>query len=249
MPGYQPRSDEDRIVHVNHVSDDYFRTFGMQPAGGPRVHAARCRPMPSRSPIINEASARAYFGRRSPIGETIRFGPADGYQIVGHRPRFQAHERSRRCAAIRLPASLAATGYRRAHHAGRRVRPAEADPGARGNTRGSGDPLEHADLRHRRRAGSDRRHARQRAAAFDARHAPLRRWPWDWRRSGSTASELLGGPPTRPSSAFGSRSDRRARGSRGTSSAACCCRSASASPSACRWRWLRRERPEGCSSA
>ncbi len=82
VPGYQSRSDEDRIVHVNHVSDDYFRTFGMHLLAG-RAFTPRDAGHAVKVAVINEASARAYFGRRSPIGETIRFGPADSYQIVG----------------------------------------------------------------------------------------------------------------------------------------------------------------------
>ena len=33
--------------------------------------------------MINEAAEKAYFGGRSAVGETVRFGESDGYEIVG----------------------------------------------------------------------------------------------------------------------------------------------------------------------
>ncbi len=82
VAGFQPRSDTDRMVHLNHVSEDYFETFGIQVLGGrvPTVHDADGAPNVA---VINEAAARSYFGGRDPIGETLRFDDAEPYQVIG----------------------------------------------------------------------------------------------------------------------------------------------------------------------
>ncbi len=80
--GFEPRSDTDRLVHVNHVSEDYFETFGIQAIGGrgPLVHDEAGAP---RVVAVNEAAAKAFFAGRNPIGEEIRFGEAGAYRVVG----------------------------------------------------------------------------------------------------------------------------------------------------------------------
>jgi len=80
--GYHARSDEDRGVHVNHVSDDYFRTFGIQLLAG-RAFTPQDRSGTVRVALVNEATARAYFAGRSALGETLRFGDSAMYRIVG----------------------------------------------------------------------------------------------------------------------------------------------------------------------
>jgi putative ABC transport system permease protein len=80
--GYQARSDTDRLVHVNHVSEDYFETFGIPALGGrgPLVQDEAGAP---RVVAVNEAAARAFFAGRNPIGEEIGFGEAGTYRVVG----------------------------------------------------------------------------------------------------------------------------------------------------------------------
>lgn len=80
--GFQPRSDTDRLIHVNHVSEDYFETFGIQRIGGrgPLVQDQAGAP---RVVAVNEAAATAFFAGRNPIGEEIDFGEAGAYRVVG----------------------------------------------------------------------------------------------------------------------------------------------------------------------
>ena len=78
VPGTSVRGD----VRVNHVSEDYFQTFGValiagrsftrqDGAGGPRVV------------VLNETAARVAFPGRSPLGERVEFAGAGLYQVVG----------------------------------------------------------------------------------------------------------------------------------------------------------------------
>jgi predicted permease len=81
VPGFQPRGDKDRIVHVNHVSEDYFRVFGIRLLDGrlPR----RGDGSAARVVVLNEAAARFYFAGRSPIGTTVQFRNSEAYQVIG----------------------------------------------------------------------------------------------------------------------------------------------------------------------
>jgi predicted permease len=82
VAGYQPRGDTDRIVHVNHVSEDYFRNFGVGLLAG-REFTARDGASSARVAIVNQAAARAYFGERDPIGATLTFDRAGDYRVIG----------------------------------------------------------------------------------------------------------------------------------------------------------------------
>jgi predicted permease len=96
--GFQPRSDADRSVHVNHVSDDYFRTFGIQLRAG-RVFTPRDVHGAVKVAVLNEAAANTYFRGRDPIGETLEFGDSGAYQVVGvvrdHKHRSLREEAQR----------------------------------------------------------------------------------------------------------------------------------------------------------
>ena len=82
VAGYQPRDDRDRSVRLNHVSEDYFRTFGIAMIAG-RAFSPRDSAASPKVAVINEAAARDYFPGRSPIGEILDFGTAGKYEIVG----------------------------------------------------------------------------------------------------------------------------------------------------------------------
>jgi predicted permease len=70
------------IVHVGHVSDDYFATLD-QPLRG-RDFAARDRAAASRVAIVNEAMARQLWLGEEALGSRIRLGEAlTDYQVVG----------------------------------------------------------------------------------------------------------------------------------------------------------------------
>ena len=82
VAGYQPRDDRDRSVRLNHVSEDYFRTFGIAIIAG-RAFSPRDSAGSPKVAVINETAARDYFPGRSPIGEILDFGTAGKYEIVG----------------------------------------------------------------------------------------------------------------------------------------------------------------------
>ncbi len=93
VPGFEFRHDEDRMVHVNHVTEDFFRTFGMQLLAG-RAFTSQDNAGGVAVAIVNEATVRAYFSGGSngaqgsmpvsgAIGATLRFGDARAYQVVG----------------------------------------------------------------------------------------------------------------------------------------------------------------------
>jgi predicted permease len=82
VAGYQPRDDRDRAIRLNHVSEDYFRTFGIAIVAG-RAFTPRDAAGAQKVAVINEAAARDYFGARSPLGELLDFGKPGAFQIVG----------------------------------------------------------------------------------------------------------------------------------------------------------------------
>jgi predicted permease len=82
VAGYQPSGDKDRIVHLNHVSEDYFQTFGIALLAG-RALTALDAAGAAKVAVINETAAKRYFAGRDPIGEMLSFGEARDYQIVG----------------------------------------------------------------------------------------------------------------------------------------------------------------------
>jgi predicted permease len=82
VPGFEPRSQMDRTIHLNHVSEDYFRTFGIAIRAGRPLEASDSNSA-QKVAVVNEAAAAAYFGGRSPIGQILDFGNANVYQIVG----------------------------------------------------------------------------------------------------------------------------------------------------------------------
>jgi predicted permease len=97
--GVQPRDEADRIIHVNHVSEDYFRTFGIQLVRG-RTFSNTDQATAPRVVVLGEAAARWLFAGRDPVGQTIRLGAAQSYQVIG--VVRDARHRSVREAAARF---------------------------------------------------------------------------------------------------------------------------------------------------
>lgn len=77
-----PRDEPERRVRLNHVSEDYFETFGIRVLRG-RALAARDTAGAARVAVVNEAAVTAYFGGREPVGETLTLGDSSAYQVVG----------------------------------------------------------------------------------------------------------------------------------------------------------------------
>ena len=86
VPGFAPRADRDKEVHLAAVSPDYFETFGVGLLLG-RAFTTHDNAAASKAAIFNETAARFYFGNANPIGKKARFAnypsPDLVYEIVG----------------------------------------------------------------------------------------------------------------------------------------------------------------------
>ena len=86
--GYIPRSPKDTVVFFNAVSPGYFAAM-RTPLRLGRDFSERDDLTGPRVIIINESSARHFFGESSPIGKTIglprpgKRGERDDYEIIG----------------------------------------------------------------------------------------------------------------------------------------------------------------------
>ena len=85
VTGAPPMSDEQRYVHVNYITPDYFATLRIPLRDG-RHFTSADRAGSRRVAILNQTAARAYFGAASPIGRRVAFPGqpvADEYEVVG----------------------------------------------------------------------------------------------------------------------------------------------------------------------
>ena len=86
MRGYQPARPGENTIRVNHVSEGYFETLGIELLRG-RLLTSRDVEDALKVALINETAARLYFAGRDPIGLPLAFprsGAADNtYRFVG----------------------------------------------------------------------------------------------------------------------------------------------------------------------
>jgi predicted permease len=78
VPGMNSRTD----VRLNHVSEDYFQTFGIALMAG-RSFTRQDAAGGLKVVVLNETAARVAFPGRSPLGERVELGGAGLYQVVG----------------------------------------------------------------------------------------------------------------------------------------------------------------------
>jgi ABC-type antimicrobial peptide transport system permease subunit len=78
VPGTTSRGD----VRLNHVSPDYFQTFGIALIAGASFTRQDVATRP-RVVVLNETAARVAFSGRSPLGERVELAGAGLYQVVG----------------------------------------------------------------------------------------------------------------------------------------------------------------------
>jgi predicted permease len=83
MP-HLPATPEARGVWVNIVSPDYFQTMGVRLLSG-RVFTPQDAAGSGRVAVINERTARQYFGGANPVGRSISFmsAPNETIRVVG----------------------------------------------------------------------------------------------------------------------------------------------------------------------
>jgi predicted permease len=73
VPGFRPDGGMAQLMTQNHVSEDYFETFGIPLVAGRTFRPADSKDAP-QVVIVNEAAARFYFDGRNPIGATVELG-------------------------------------------------------------------------------------------------------------------------------------------------------------------------------
>ena len=81
-PGFQARSDQDRSVGLNTVSEDYFTTLGTPLVAG-RDFTASDRVGAPNVALLNESARRRFFSGRNPIGAVVKLMGRPQYRIVG----------------------------------------------------------------------------------------------------------------------------------------------------------------------
>jgi predicted permease len=72
VPGFMPRTDADKLIHIAAVSPEYFDTLGVPMLLGRRFTAGDHGGAPKVA-ILNETAARFYFRNANPIGQKVRF--------------------------------------------------------------------------------------------------------------------------------------------------------------------------------
>ncbi|HSK11155.1 MAG TPA: ABC transporter permease, partial [Vicinamibacterales bacterium] len=71
IPGDPPLPERERITNINHVTPDWFATYGTRLLGGRDV-SGRDRQGAPPVALVNETFARKFLGGGSPIGRTVR---------------------------------------------------------------------------------------------------------------------------------------------------------------------------------
>jgi predicted permease len=72
VPGFVPRSEIDKQIHLAAISPDYFDTLGVPLLLGRRFGSRDSGNAPKVA-ILNGSAARFYFGEATPIGRKVRF--------------------------------------------------------------------------------------------------------------------------------------------------------------------------------
>ena len=79
--GYQPASEQDSLIHFDHISEGYFETLGIPMLHG-RLFTSQDTEGAPRVAVINEAAARKFFAGRDAVGQVLAFDKVE-YRIVG----------------------------------------------------------------------------------------------------------------------------------------------------------------------
>jgi putative ABC transport system permease protein len=86
VDGYEPENAQGALVWFNEVSDGYFATMDIRLLSG-RDFDARDVPTSSRVAIVDELTAKKFFGTESPIGRQFRTKSGDtfdpSYTVIG----------------------------------------------------------------------------------------------------------------------------------------------------------------------
>jgi predicted permease len=80
IPGFLPRAENDREVHLAAVSPGYFETYGIPLLLG-RTFTPRDDANAPKVAILNETASRCYFGDANPLGKKVRFAHYPGHDL------------------------------------------------------------------------------------------------------------------------------------------------------------------------
>ena len=72
VSGREPLSEDDRYIHVNHVTEGFFDALGIPVVAG-RAFTGQDRAGAPRVTILNRSAAEAYFAAQNPIGRRVSF--------------------------------------------------------------------------------------------------------------------------------------------------------------------------------
>ena len=81
-PGFQPRSDQEKSIGLNTVSEDYFGTMGTALLEG-RGFTGDDRSGTPNVALLNDSARRHFFGGRDPISSVVKLMGSRLYRIVG----------------------------------------------------------------------------------------------------------------------------------------------------------------------
>jgi predicted permease len=81
VPGFQPRTDQDRHISLNTVSEEHFTILGTPILRGRAFTESDNLAAPPVA-LLNESAARHFFAGRDPIGSMVKANDYP-YQIVG----------------------------------------------------------------------------------------------------------------------------------------------------------------------
>jgi len=85
VSGGPPLTEEQRYIHINHVTSGFFATLRIPLTAG-RYFTPADRAGAPRVAILNHSAARAYFGETNPIGRRVNFPGQrveDEFEVVG----------------------------------------------------------------------------------------------------------------------------------------------------------------------
>jgi predicted permease len=82
VEGYTYGPNEDELVHVSYIAEDYFRTLRTPVILGREFNDRDTATSP-KAVVVNEAFARRYFQGQSPLGKWVGFKGPDRMEIVG----------------------------------------------------------------------------------------------------------------------------------------------------------------------
>jgi predicted permease len=90
VPGFIPQADSERQVTIDRVGPAYFHAIGARLIRGRDIEPRDLETVPAGT-VINETTAKRYFGARDPLGVTVTLDSVP-YTVVGVVRDFQSRD-------------------------------------------------------------------------------------------------------------------------------------------------------------